>query len=212
MLIRIAVMLLAVTLTGCVSESNPASAPDLVTYTAGTGPGDQEAVIEDLLFLREEEKLARDVYITLGSVYPLRIFANISEAEQTHMDAVLRLLEVRGIPDPVIDDSVGAFQDELLAGLYDDLVAAGMQSEIAALTVGATIEDLDLHDISEMASRNHARDVARVYDSLSCGSRNHMRAFFSQLVARGAGYEVQYISASELEDILSTDQERCGRR
>ena len=65
---------------------------------------------------------------------------------------------------------------------------------------------------TRMADRATARDVLRVYDSLSCGSRNHMRAFCRQLRAIGAEYEAQCISATELEEILASEHERCGRR
>ena len=212
--------LLAIAMVGCTNESNLGAASSVAPEAATVarhrcglgGSGTGEVVVEDLVFLREEEKLARDVYITLYAEHGLAIFDNISESEQRHMDAVLRLLEARDIPDPVLDDAVGVFQNEVLAGLYTDLVDLGMESALGALTVGATIEDLDLHDLMEMAERTTAGDVLRVYESLTCGSRNHMRAFYGQLVAMGGTYEAQYITAAELEEILAGDHERCGRR
>ena len=42
--------------------------------------------------MRLEEKLARDVYLTLGETYKQRMFVNIPESEQRHMDAVKALL------------------------------------------------------------------------------------------------------------------------
>ncbi|MBZ0266990.1 DUF2202 domain-containing protein [bacterium] len=171
-----------------------------------------EAVVADLLFAREEEKLARDVYLTLLDATGFVIFANISEAEQRHMDAVLGRLNARDIPDPIVDDAVGVFVNPVLAQLYTDLVGIGLQSPLAALTVGATIEDLDLNDLAGMTDRTTARDILRVYEALTCGSRNHMRAFVSQLQAMGASYEAQYITAAELEAILASSHERCGGR
>ena len=45
---------------------------------------DQEA----LLFMLEEEKLARDTYIFLGDLWSINQFTNIQKSEQTHMNAV----------------------------------------------------------------------------------------------------------------------------
>ncbi len=58
---------------------------------------------EGLLFMREEEKLARDVYLVLFDKWGLRVFENIAESEQRHMDAVLYLLGKYGLDDPARD-------------------------------------------------------------------------------------------------------------
>ena len=49
--------------------------------------------MDGLLFLREEEKLARDTYLMLYDLFGLRNFNNISKSEQAHMDAILYLLD-----------------------------------------------------------------------------------------------------------------------
>ena len=127
------------------------------------------------------------------------------------MDRVRDLLVANEISDPVAEDVVGSFADTLLAGLFDYLTNLGMGSESEALTVGATIEDLDIHDIAAMIERTDNADVLAMYASLMCGSRNHMRSFVSQLESRGGRYEAQYLSQAELNGILSTSRERCGR-
>ena len=43
--------------------------------------------------MREEEKLARDVYLTLYDIWGTPAFNNIASSEQTHMDAVLMLID-----------------------------------------------------------------------------------------------------------------------
>ncbi|MCA9669869.1 MAG: DUF2202 domain-containing protein [Myxococcales bacterium] len=184
------------------------SAADGAAATPGNCVG---SPAEDLCFLREEEKLARDVYIELYKRWGIPVFDNISASEQTHTDAVRDLLAARGITDPVTDDTVGVLRDAKLAALYAQLVGSGQASQDAALTVGATIEDLDIHDINEMRSRSSDPAVLAVYDSLRCGSRNHLRAFVSQLASRGVTYNAQYISAQELAAIVSSSRETCGR-
>ena len=107
-----------------------------------------ESEIAGLLFMREEEKLARDSYIVLGDLWGVPVFSNIAESEQSHTDAVEKLLLYYQIPDPVSDESdVGTFVDPELQTLYDGLMADGEDSEMAALYVGAAIEETDMEDI-----------------------------------------------------------------
>jgi hypothetical protein len=166
------------------------------------------AETEDLLFMREEEKLARDVYISLYDKWGLQIFSNISQSEQTHTEAIRDLIEKYGLIDPVSDDTVGVFVNEELATLYNNLVARGSESAVAALTVGALIEDLDIKDLAGAVERTNNEDIALVYENLQRGSRNHLRAFTKQLSMRGGSYEPQYITTEEYESIIGSEQER----
>ena len=81
-----------------------------------------EAELALLQHMREEEKLARDVYITLNEKWNDKVFLKISASEQRHMDAVLNLLKKYNLPDPVGDNGVGVFTDGDLQELYTDLV------------------------------------------------------------------------------------------
>lgn len=162
-----------------------------------------------LLLMREEEKLARDVYLTLGEKYDLPVFTNIPRSEQRHMDQLGQLLERYGLEDPVAGAERGQFASQDMQKLYDDLVVQGSQSQVAALRVGATIEDLDIHDLeTALAGDIDNQDIAQVYRNLAKGSRNHMRAFVSQLDAREETYEAQYIAQADLETITGSDWER----
>lgn len=178
--------------------------------TGGEGAGEtSEGLAADLRYLREEEKLARDVYMRLGEAWGLPVFENIARSEQLHTEKVKELLAARGIADPVSDDTVGVFEDEVLRGLYETLVEQGLRSEGDALTVGATIEDLDIQDISDLEARTEEADVLSVYQSLKCGSHNHLRAFTRQLDQRDLSYTVQYITEEEYATILAADQGPC---
>ncbi len=171
---------------------------------------DQER--EGLLLMREEEKLARDVYATLYDQWNVQIFTNIARSEQTHTDAVKALLDRYAIPDPVTNDAVGVFANETLRKLYSDLIAQGEASLVAALTVGATVEDLDIDDLDRLLAQTDNNDIRRVYENLQRGSRNHMRAFMRQLRRNGGDYMARYISQDALDAILDGAQERGGRR
>ena len=119
------------------------------------------------------------------------------------------LLERYGLADPVAEDERGRFASSELQELYDELVAQGGRSEVDALLVGATIEDLDIHDLEKaLAGGVDNQDIVMIYRNLAKGSRNHMRAFTTQLTARGAAYEAQYITQADLETIVGSDWER----
>ncbi len=163
---------------------------------------DQE--IADLLYMREEEKLARDVYITLGEQWNLPVFTNISKAEQQHMDAVGVLLERYGLEDPVGDNPVGVFTDPELQALYDQLIAQGSQSMADALKVGATIEDVDIFDLQKAVADTDNADIQQVYKSLMAGSESHMRAFVGTLQQQtGETYTPQYIDQATFDAIMA---------
>ena len=162
----------------------------------------------DLVYLREEEKLARDVYLTLAGTWQLPLFDNIAGAEQRHMDSVKKVLDLYGTADPVADDSVGAFTNPTLAQLYTDLVARGNSSIVEALKAGATIEDLDLADLEEMLAAASNDHVKLVGYNLAKGSRNHLRAFMAALEAQDGAYQPQYLDQEAFDAILSSGMER----
>ena len=160
-----------------------------------------------LVLMREEEKLARDVYLYLYEIWNQRIFNNIADAEQTHMDAVLRLFEKYGLNDPAMDVPLGVFTNPDLQGLYDMLTAKGTASVIDALIVGATIEDLDIYDLHRQLAVVDNQDIILVFENLEKGSRNHMRAFSSRLADLSVVYSPVYISQEEYEAIINSDME-----
>ncbi|WP_129410066.1 DUF2202 domain-containing protein [Marinitoga lauensis] len=159
--------------------------------------------IDGLLQMREEEKLARDVYLTLYDTWGIQTFYNIAQSEQTHMNAVKTILDKYEIEDPITDYTVGVFKNEELQKLYYDLVAEGNKSAIDALKVGATIEDLDIYDLDKLLEETDNQDIKLVYENLRQGSENHMRAFVGILDRYNATYSPQYISMDEFEDILN---------
>ncbi len=136
--------------------------------------------IESVLLMREEEKLARDVYVTLGETWNVAIFANIAQSESRHMAAMARLIQRHNLTDPVVDNTVGVFSNSKFTQLYQDLVRTGSVSLQDAYGVGVQIEELDIADLKEgLTSVTHS-DVQRVYGNLLRGSQNHLRAFTSQ--------------------------------
>ena len=168
-----------------------------------------QSEIDDLNFLREEEKLARDVYLFSYNKYQSEIFNSISQSEQKHMDSVLKLMTKYGIPDSASTE-IGVFNNSNLQSLYIALTTQSDISVIEALKVGATIEDLDINDIDDFIINTTKSDLLKVYDNLTCGSKNHIRSYTSQLTINGLTYIPQFISIEYYNIILSSSISSCG--
>lgn len=176
---------------------------------AGGELSDAEAA--GLLYMREEEKLARDVYITLYQQWGLPVFQNISQSEQAHTGAVKLLLDRYGLSDPA-SAQVGVFTDPALQALYTELVGRGSQSLAEALRVGAAIEEIDILDLQERLAQTDNADIRQVYTNLLNGSSNHLRAFVSSLSSQtGEAYQPQYLSQEAYQAILSAAGQQGGR-
>ena len=168
---------------------------------------------QGVLYMREEEKLARDVYRGMLDLWEVRTFFRISESEERHMDALARVIVRYDLEDPVVDDTEGVFTNPVFTGLYGELVEAGTASMVDALKVGALIEELDIVDLREALAQTDHADLQRVYENLMRGSRNHLRAFAARIAAAGETYEAQHLTQEEFDEIAASPSERGnGRR
>lgn len=161
-----------------------------------------------LLFMLEEEKLARDTYSHLFNVWGINQFANIKNSEQSHMNAIIGLLNNYDVENSVLP--VGEFSDSDLQNLYDQFILDGSLSPMNALNIGATIEDLDIVDLQDYIDVMANPDIINVFESLKCGSRNHLRSFVSSIENLGASYSPQFLSQEEFDTILNSDREQCN--
>jgi len=166
--------------------------------------------VAGLKFMREEEKLAHDVYVALFDLWGVAVFSQIALSETTHTEAILALLTKYGIDDPAAGKAAGEFEDPALQALYNTLIAMGRPNLIGALKVGALIEETDIHDINAKKAVTDEADILKVYGSLLCGSRNHLRAFNGQLLAQGVTYVPQVITQAEWDAIANAPAETCG--
>lgn len=167
--------------------------------------------IDGLMYMREEEKLAHDVYTKLYELWSAQVFDNISDSEQTHTDAVAELINRYGLSDPAVTNGIGEFTNSSLKDLNDTLVATGSASLIDALMVGAAIEEIDMIDINQRIDLVVDNDdIILVYENLLQGSRNHLRAFVSNLQALGVTYQPQYMDAVEYQEIIDSTNSQGG--
>lgn len=209
-------------LAGCGGGGTSAASPvtaspgvnqnTVITTVAALTPAETET----LLFVREEEKMARDVYLTLYEQWGLLTFQNIAlRSEQQHMDSVKLLIDALGLTDPVVSDVVGDFTNPDIATLYGQLVTRGLISLDEALVVGAYIEEFDINDlqeaIDEAMNGTNQLAVIQTYTNLMCGSRNHLRAFVGQIESDGDEYVAQVIDQQTVDLITDSSAEQCGQ-
>jgi hypothetical protein len=146
-----------------------------------------EAETAGLLFMREEEKMARDVYTYLYGKYKLPVFLNISKSENAHMSAVLRLITAFNITDNSTNDP-GVYTNTRIAELYLQLIEMGNVSLIDALKVGVLIEQTDISDLQKELLPVENTSVKTVYTNLTAGSNAHLKAFVYNLKIQGVTY------------------------
>jgi hypothetical protein len=156
----------------------------LFSSTTQNEPLSQEA-IDWLRYMREEEKLALDVYSNLNAQWGLLVFDRISKSEERHFAAIKTLLDRHGVTDPAAATGVGVFENQKIQTLYNDFMAKGILSIVDALQVGITIENTDIEDLRQASDSTQNKDILRVYTNLLQGSYNHLDAFESHLQASG---------------------------
>lgn len=160
-----------------------------------------------LLKMKEEEKLARDVYSALSQKWGSSVFSNISVAENNHLNAIVLLLTNYGATDTSVGEA-GIFADPVVQGFYNDLIAKASVSIEEAYKTGALIEEMDIKDLIEALSNTTNENVTLVFDNLMKGSRNHLRAFNLQLTNLGLTYTPVFIGQDEYTQIVTSAMEK----
>ena len=194
-------------------EGNTLIDNDALTTTINKTPATELSDVEreGIVYMREEEKLARDVYLQLYEKWGVNNFSNIGKSEASHMDAMKSLIDRYDLDDPAKEKAIGEFTNQELQQLHDELIKQGSRSEVDALKVGAAIEEIDIIDIERYVAQTGKEDIKLVYENLLKGSRNHLRSFVSVIQRRGINYEPQYITRGKFDEIISTPVERGGR-
>ena len=174
-----------------------------------------EEEASELVYMREEDKLAYDLYVEFHAKWEQRVFSNIAAAELEHMSAVLALLERYEVPDPAASTAPGVFNNMDLQNLYDYLLAYGSSSFIDALLAAATVEEVDILDLEAyLLDVEGNEDIVLVYENLLKGSRNHLRAFVRTLERQGISYVPVYLEQDAYDLIIetSTDKKKKNKK
>lgn len=173
---------------------------DSVALTQGETDG--------LILMREEEKMAHDVYADFYQKYKLNVFSNITQSESRHTEAILYLINAYDLIDPATIEP-GKFTNQEIQNLYNKFIADGI-SDVEALKIGAFIEEYDIADLKKLISETQNEYIIKVYTNLLNGSKNHLKAFVSNLSARNIVYLPQILSETEFAEYTQTN--RRGRR
>jgi len=156
-----------------------------------------------LLYMREEEKLALDVYNFLYATWGQQTFQNIAASEQKHTDEIKLLLDKYGLADPAL--ASGQFTDTTLQALYTQLTTQGALSLADALKVGAAIEEIDILDLQTRLAQTDNADLQLVFTNLMNGSYSHLQAFTGVLLTQtGETYQPQYLTADQYQTIIAS--------
>ena len=106
------------------STGNQNQSSNISTLPVESLNADEQA---SLLYIREEEKLAYDVYIKLNTQWggSTQTFGNISNSEAKHQDAVHELLVRYNLPDAAAGLPAGVFNNSKLQDIrlvYENLM------------------------------------------------------------------------------------------
>jgi hypothetical protein len=166
-----------------------------------------DSELASLLKMKEEEKLARDVYTALAEKWGSQVFTNISAAESNHLNAIILLLTSYGVTETSIGEA-GKFTIPAVQTLYNELVANASVSVEEAFKTGALIEEMDIKDLDDALVTTTNENVILVFENLLKGSRNHLRAFNRQLTTLGIVYTPVYVSQADYDLIVNSAMEK----
>ncbi|MEO5341514.1 MAG: DUF2202 domain-containing protein [Magnetococcus sp. MYC-9] len=162
----------------------------------------------NLLIMREEEKLARDLYLEMHRLWGASLFKSVASEEQEHMDAMARLLVRYQLPDPVGNNPAGRFVNTTLTTLYQSLLQRGRQSVDEALKVCALQEEINILDLDVAIQASTPADIRTTYMELRRDSFNHLRAFAHGLELRGTAYQGTRLPQQTVQTILHGPMDR----
>lgn len=163
-----------------------------------------------ILRMREDEKMAHDVYLTLNEKWNQKVFANILESENYHMSQVKMLIDKYKLEDPlaVTNDARGVFVNQDIQRVYNELIASGSVSLLAAYKAGALIEETDIKELKEAMLNTEQKDIRSTYHYLEGASENHLVAFVRNIDRLGVNYVPVVLSKEEFNKILDSNQAR----
>lgn len=153
-----------------------------------------------LVFMWNEEKLAKDVYLALNQIHPSQQMSTIAtRSEAKHQESVRALLEKYNLsvweplnPSAGYSDAAasavapGTYTVAAVQTLYNTLYAKGTASARDSMEVGCMVEVTDVNDLTrDLPLVGNLLDATTVFENLRAGSYNHYWAFDRGLKAMG---------------------------
>ena len=138
-----------------------------------------EAEVASLIYMIEEEKMARDVYDALFEQTGISTFDTISNSEQKHYDKLLAVASKAGVDTTTLSNEAGVYTNRDIQDLYTTLLMQGSLSPEDAVDVGILIEQTDIADLQSVIESTDITLLGQVYSHLLDASQNHLAAFES---------------------------------
>ncbi|MFB6226179.1 MAG: DUF2202 domain-containing protein [Candidatus Paceibacteria bacterium] len=164
-----------------------------------------EEVEMDLIYLIEEEKVARDLSYKFSQKYDEKIFTEVYKAENTHLKAVQRFIRNYKLDDPTSKNGVGEFKNPQLQKIYDEKLSSGKENKNKAYQSLLWVLEKNINDININKDSTDKDDILFVYNNLIRSSKNHIRAIDSLLSKEGGSYSPEHLSKAKYESIISSD-------
>ena len=191
------VAVLAVFFASCSKDAATTGEDEALVEKSGVVPGTcttcdftgvlSDAEKADLMWMREEEKMARDVYTYFYTKYKVLVFKNIAASENAHMSAILYLINGYKLTDPALAEA-GKFSEPKIQELYNSLIAKGEVSLTEAYKVGVDIETVDIADLVKALKETDKTNITRTYTNLQNASQIHLKTFKAALTRLGITY------------------------
>ncbi|MCB0634234.1 MAG: DUF2202 domain-containing protein [Saprospiraceae bacterium] len=163
-----------------------------------------EAEITSVLYNREAQKVSRDLYLGFYDNWQLAVFENVANGEQAHMDAMLFLIDLYDLTDPVGNNEVGVFYNAELQERYNIAWETGLADETAALREAALIQEMEIAELdaalTDLVENDH---LDLIYNNLVTASGAHLHAFVKYLQLFNIDYEPQVLSIEAFNAIMN---------
>ncbi len=171
--------------------------PDINAYPLSTLTEDMKYALS---YMWHEEKLAKDIYLSLNEInYNKQMYNIATKSETVHENLVedlavrydLNLTNVADYKEYYAKEDLanlaqGEFAITKIQDLYNALYDFGKVSPQQTLQVGCMVEVTDINDLNEfIAKSSEASDLLAVFDFLKEGSYKHYWSFDNGLKSIG---------------------------
>ncbi|NTV17903.1 MAG: DUF2202 domain-containing protein [Bacteroidales bacterium] len=228
----LAICAISLSLASCTKETNPNTPELLVSATpsdiievksdgattfalAGVTPAFDSTAdltadeIEFIYAVREDEKVARDLYFSFFGTFGLKPFENIGKAEDNHIKATEKLFDYYEIDYPALSEN-GKFENAIRQKLFDSLLLKGTP-ELEAFKVMAMLEESNIVEYGEVLKTIANPNIKIVIENLARASANHFKAAIRQITALGGTYTPALMTQEQYKAVIAIGFEK-GKR
>lgn len=159
--------------------------------------------IEFLFAMREDEKMAKDLYTAFGAQYPTAVqFSRIATAEATHVAAIETMLTYYEVSFPALTPA-GVFADAEKQAQYDAFLAQGTTIQ-GAFEVMALLEEENIAAYKAVEATATNANIKLILANMVRASSNHLKAAVRQLTILGITYTPTHLDQATFDEVISS--------